>query len=81
MSETGDVLYVFPNNFASIIQQRSLLLRVAPLVSGAKDAAAYLVRVSFGAALVASVALVWVTIFAIMSSSENNRDNRCATRG
>lgn len=78
MSDAGDALYAFPGNFGAIIQSRSLWLRLAPFFARAKQTAGWLARVSFGAALVTSVALVWLTIVALLTASQqdNNRDNR-----
>lgn len=77
VSGAGDALYAFPSNFAGIIQSRSLWLRIAPALARFKQTAGWLARVSFGAALVTSVALVWLTIFALMtaSSQDNDRNN------
>ena len=45
------------------------------------NAGGYLVRVAFGAALLASVTVVWTAILAVMSSSNNSDDRRsqCAS--
>ena len=40
----------------------------------------YLARVAFGAALVTSVAVVWLAIIAILSSANSDRDDRCRSR-
>lgn len=77
VSDSGDVLYVLPQNFKSIIQGRSWLLKLEPALARAKAAAGYAVRVSFGTALVASIVLVSLTIIAILTaSSSSDRDNR-----
>ena len=44
-----------------------------PQVAGAAN---YLSRVAFGTALVTSVAVVWLAIIAILSSSNSDRDDR-----
>ena len=77
MSDAGDVLYVLPQNFRAIIRGRSWLLRLEPALKGATNAAEYLLRVSFGTALVASVALVTLTIVALLTaSSSSDRNDR-----
>ncbi|KAK9809969.1 hypothetical protein WJX72_002793 [[Myrmecia] bisecta] len=76
VSEEGDVLYVLPSNFKAIISGRSWLLRVQPFLKSIKAGAEYLVRVSFGTTLIASVVMVWAAIIAIMSSSSDRDDNR-----
>ena len=81
VSDAGDVLYVLPQNFRAIIRGRSWLLRLEPALKGATNAAEYLLRVSFGTALVASVALVTLTIVALLtaSSSSDRNDRRSAS--
>ena len=76
MSDQGDVLYVLPRNLRAVLASKSWWLRAQPAVKGVQEAAAYLVRVTFGTALVTSVVLVWVTILAILSSSSSDKDDR-----
>lgn len=76
VSDSGDVLYVLPSNFKQIIAGKSWLLRAEPFFQKIRDASAYLVRVTFGTALITSVVLVWVTIVAILSSSGKDDDRR-----
>ena len=76
VSEQGDVLYVLPRNLRAVLASKSWWLRAQPAVKGVQEAAAYLVRVTFGTALVTSVVLVWVTILAILSSSSSDKDDR-----
>jgi len=76
VSESGDVLYVLPSNFRQVIAGKSWLLRAEPFLQKVRDASAYLVRVTFGTALITSVVLVWVTIVAILSSSGKDDDRR-----
>lgn len=76
VSDAGDVLYVLPSNFRQVIAAKSWLLRAEPFLQKVRDASAYLVRVTFGTALITSVILVWVTIVAILSSSSRDSDDR-----
>ncbi|KAL0344789.1 UNVERIFIED_CONTAM: putative protein, chloroplastic [Sesamum radiatum] len=78
VSDEGDVLYVFPKDYRSKLASKSFRLKVEPLLEKGKMAAEYLVRVSFGTALIASMFLVYTTIIAIISSSreEDNRGRR-----
>jgi hypothetical protein len=70
------VVYAFPADFQSRIARKSLLTRARPLLAKVKDAAGYLVRVSFGSALIASVAVVWTALMVIMSSNRNDDRRR-----
>ena len=77
VSEQGDAVYVFPPNFAGIIQSRSTWLKIAPFINRLKRFGGSLVRIGFGVTLVASVALVWLAIFALITaSSQDNRDRQ-----
>ncbi|KAL0316105.1 UNVERIFIED_CONTAM: putative protein, chloroplastic [Sesamum radiatum] len=78
VSDEGDVLYVFPKDYRSKLAAKSFRLKVEPLLDKGKMAAEYLVRVSFGTALIASIVLVYTTIIALISSSreEDNRGRR-----
>ena len=69
-------MYVLPNNFRQVISGKSWLLRAEPFLQRVRDASAYLVRVTFGTALITSVVLVWVTILAVLSSSGDKDDRR-----
>ncbi|CAI5972916.1 unnamed protein product [Closterium sp. NIES-64] len=76
VSDEGDVLYVLPRNLRALIAQRSLRMRLAPMAAQAKAAAGYVMRVSFGTALVASVVVVYTSIFVLMTSAQGDSDER-----
>ncbi|CAA2970508.1 Iron-sulfur cluster biosynthesis family [Olea europaea subsp. europaea] len=78
VSDEGDVLYVFPKDYRSKLAAKSFKIKIEPLFEKAKMATEYVVRVSFGTALIASIVLVYTTIIAILSSSreEDNRGRR-----
>eukprot|EP00884_Botryococcus_braunii_P020460 jgi/Botrbrau1/7098/Bobra.0165s0120.2 len=76
VSSTGDVIYSLPRDFRSILRNKSLLLRLAPAFKTAQNIAGYITRVSFGTALVASVAVVWAAVFALLTTQQSDRDDR-----
>ncbi|XP_062223180.1 uncharacterized protein At5g03900, chloroplastic-like isoform X2 [Phragmites australis] len=76
VSDEGELLYVFPKDYRAKLAGKSFRMRAEPLVEKAKEVGAYLVRVSFGTALIASIVLVYTTIIAILSSSSSDEDNR-----
>uniref|UniRef100_A0A6N2LEJ6 Iron-sulfur cluster biosynthesis family protein n=1 Tax=Salix viminalis TaxID=40686 RepID=A0A6N2LEJ6_SALVM len=78
VSDEGDVLYVFSKDYRSKLAAKSLRLKLEPLFEKGKAAAEYVIRVSFGTALIASIVIVYTTIIAILSSSreENDRGRR-----
>eukprot|EP00887_Chlorella_sp_A99_P005806 scaffold1.g5806.t1 len=81
VSERGEILYVFPNDFREKIRSRSLLLRLEPAAATVVAALGYLGRVAFGTALVASVLTVFLALTAISSGSDDRRDNRSGGGG
>ncbi|KAH9738210.1 hypothetical protein KPL71_018706 [Citrus sinensis] len=68
VSDEGDVLYVFPNNYRAKLAAKSFRLKVEPVIDKAKAAAEYSIRVLFGTALIASIVIVFTAIIAILSS-------------
>lgn len=76
VSSEGEVVYSFDRSFRSALRNKSLLQRLRPLGRKARAVGAYLVRVAFGSALIASVMVVWLAIVALTSSrdSDNRRD-------
>ncbi|XP_043815143.1 uncharacterized protein At5g03900, chloroplastic isoform X2 [Manihot esculenta] len=78
VSDEGDVLYVFPKDYRSKLASKSFRMKVEPLIEKAKATAEYLIRVSFGTALIASIVIVYTTIIALLSSrsEEDNRGRR-----
>ncbi|OMO68365.1 hypothetical protein COLO4_29732 [Corchorus olitorius] len=78
VSDEGDVLYVFPKDYRAKLAAKSFRIKFEPWVDKAKAALEYLVRVSFGTALIASIVLVYTTIIALLSSrsDEDNRGRR-----
>ncbi|KAG2405096.1 uncharacterized protein HKW66_Vig0043510 [Vigna angularis] len=76
VSEEGDVLYVFPKDYRSRLGAKSLRIKAEPFFDKAKAAVEYLIRVSFGTALIASIVIVYTTIIALVTSSRSDDDNR-----
>ncbi|CAJ1782629.1 unnamed protein product [Sphenostylis stenocarpa] len=76
VSEEGDVLYVFPKDYRSRLGAKSLRIKAEPFFEKAKAAVEYLIRVSFGTALIASIVIVYTTIIALITSSRSDDDNR-----
>ncbi|XP_078434883.1 iron-sulfur cluster biosynthesis family protein [Wolffia australiana] len=78
VSDEGDVLYVFSKDYRSKLTSKSFKMKVEPILEKVKAAFEYLIRVSFGTALIASIILVYTTIITIISSrsEEDNRGRR-----
>eukprot|EP00250_Pteridium_aquilinum_P033184 c5290_g1_i1 orf=183-1754(-) len=76
VSGDGDVLYVFPKDYRSVLAAKSMKLKFEPLLEKLKAAADYLIRVSFGTALLVSIMLVYSTLMVLLTSSRSENDNR-----
>ncbi|KAE8718962.1 hypothetical protein F3Y22_tig00109983pilonHSYRG00012 [Hibiscus syriacus] len=78
VSDEGDVLYVFPKDYRAKLAGKSFRIKFEPWVDNSKAALEYIVRVSFGTALIASIVLVYTTIIALITSrsDEDNRGRR-----
>lgn len=76
VAETGDVVYVFPRNFRSILRNKYLQLRIKEWWEKVWRVVFYLIRISFGIVLVGLIVLAVVAIaialMALNSSREGN---------
>ena len=75
VSPAGEILYEFPRNFKEAVAARSLRIRMEPLLKKSSIVAAYLGRVTFGSALLVSLATVALAL-SVLSSKSNDRDSR-----
>ncbi len=80
VSETGDITYLFPENFRTILRNKYLRLRLKEWWDKVSGVLFYLIRISFGIVLVASIILMAIAIFVIvigvqMNSDEGESDN------
>lgn len=76
VSSSGEVVYSLPPGFRASLRAKSAVLRLAPAFDAVAAASGAAVRVAFGAALIASVALVWAALTAAALAAEDGRDNR-----
>jgi hypothetical protein len=80
VGKDGDILYVFPDNIRYLISKRSLFLSIKTVFTDTIFPALYYgLRVSFGAALIASIAFltaVFVTIVVAASSTSSNKRDK-----
>jgi hypothetical protein len=78
VAESGDVIYQFPRNFRAILWSKSLQLRLRTWGKTLWNVVFYLIRISFGIALLVSILLILVTIGIILfslSSKDGDRDS------
>ncbi|KAL7096622.1 hypothetical protein ACP275_10G090400 [Erythranthe tilingii] len=80
VSDEGDVLYVFPMDYRSKLAAKSFWMRTEPLLEKGKMAAKNLVKVTFGAVLVASIVIVFTAIIVIMASGSSKSKSRKSSR-
>lgn len=77
VSKEGELLYSFPSSVSSVLSANSLKYRVIQTFrTKVWPVLFYAIRVSFGIALIASIALIYSTIaFVVTSSSSSSNDN------
>lgn len=75
VAESGEVAYVFPKNFRTILRNKFLRLRLKEWWDKIWGILFYLIRISFGIVLLISIVLIFVAIFLIVASLNSNRDN------
>ncbi|WP_346290512.1 hypothetical protein [Sphaerothrix gracilis] len=78
VSEAGEIAYEFPRNFRGILQSKYWRLRLQQTWEKVWSVLFYLIRISFGILLLASIALIFITIAILliaMNSSRSDNDN------
>lgn len=75
VAESGDIVYLFPQNFRAILRNKYLQLRLQEWWKKVWGVLFYLIRISFGIFLIVSIALITVTIIIIITASNSDRDN------
>lgn len=79
VSDAGDIAYVFPRNFRQVLQNKYFRLRLQAWWEKVWRVMFYLIRISFGIALVVSIVLIAIAIIAAMlalsaAQGDNDRD-------
>ena len=72
VAESGDIAYLFPNNFRDILRNKFLRLQLQEWWQKIWRIVFYLIRISFGIVLVASILLIFVAITILLSSGDSN---------
>lgn len=76
VAESGDVVYLFPKNFLSILRNKYWRLRWQKTWAKVWGILFYLIRISFGIILVASILLLAIAIIAIVIAASASNDER-----
>lgn len=76
VAESGDVVYLFPPNFRSILRNKHWQLRWQQTWQKIWRVLFYIIRISFGIILIASILLMLVAIIAIVIAMNSANDER-----
>lgn len=74
VSETGEVVYLFPKDFRSILRNKYFWLQVQEVWEKVWRVLFYIIRISFGIVLVASILLMITAIVLIMIAASASKD-------
>lgn len=74
VAETGDVVYLFPRSFRAILRSKYFRLQLQAGLEKLWRILFYLIRISFGILLIASILLIFLAIFIIMVAASASRD-------
>ncbi|NMF64208.1 hypothetical protein [Brasilonema octagenarum] len=75
VSDTGDIIYLFPKDFRSILRNKSLQLQLQEWWKKVWGILFYLIRISFGIFLIVSIVLITISIILIISALNSDRDS------
>jgi hypothetical protein len=75
VSEEGEVVYLFPKNYRTILRNKYWRISLQENWEKIARFLFYLVRISFGIVLIASIILMVLAIIAIMIAASSSKDN------
>ncbi len=75
VAESGEIVYLFPKNFRTILRNKFLRLRLQEWWKKVWRVLFYLIRISFGILLLASIALIFFTILLIITTINRDGDS------
>ena len=75
VTDTGDIVYLFPKNTQAILRNKYLQLRLQEWWKKVWGVLFYLIRISFGIFLIVSIALITITIITIVTAANSDRDS------
>ncbi|ACK70786.1 conserved hypothetical protein [Gloeothece citriformis PCC 7424] len=74
VSDTGEIVYLFPQNFRAILQNKFWKLRFKQWWEKVWKVLFYLIRISFGIILILSILLMMIAIVVILIAMSSSRD-------
>lgn len=75
IADSGEIVYLFPKNFRSILRDKYWNIKLQEWWGKVWKVLFYIIRISFGVILIASIALMFVAIAAILIAMSSNRDD------
>ena len=75
VAESGEIAYLFPKDFRSLLRNKYFRLRLKEWWDKVWRVLFYLIRISFGIVLIASILLIFITIFVILIAVNSSRDS------
>lgn len=75
VAESGEIAYVFPRNFRDILRNKYWRLRWQERLGKIWNLIFYLIRISFGIYLIASIAIIGIAIIVILIALNSSRDS------
>lgn len=75
VAESGEIAYVFPRNFREILRNKYWRLRWQERLGKIWNLIFYLIRISFGIYLIASIAIIGIAIIVILIALNSSRDS------
>jgi hypothetical protein len=81
VAESGDIVYLFPKNFQSILRNKFFQIKLKEWWEKIWGVIFYLIRISFGVVLIASIALISIAIMVIIIGSLFSSDGDAPSIG
>jgi hypothetical protein len=81
VSDTGEVVFLFPSNFQAVLRNKFFRLRLQEWWQKVGKILFYLIRISFGILLIASIILMMVAIAIIVITLSKGDNNNNSSRG
>lgn len=75
VAESGEIAYQFPQNFKAVLRNKFFRLRLQEWWKKVWQILFYLIRLSFGLILIASIALIFIAIAIILIALNSSRDS------
>lgn len=74
VAESGEIAYLFPEDFRAVLRNKYFRLQLQEWWQKIWKVLFYLIRISFGIVLIASILLIFITLFVIMMAASSSRD-------